>query len=331
MKTSQTGRYYAGVILCYLIIASFLLQLIPLNSSFSSIYSSLISQLSLLLATLTGAFLIFFFNKKRGTPTPYFFFVEKHRIYSVVAYILIPILSLIIVFSFNKFNTLIIYLFNKLGFNNSSIEFCWDTPSKLVITLIITSVIPAITEELFIRGFCLGGLSSGRKPYIAIIISALLFAVMHLNPMQLVYQFMLGLILAFLYKISGSITYSVFLHFCNNAIIIIYTYIKKGEDVFIVDNRFILTASLLALAGLIGVIIILMLFTISVKNKNDLKSKSFNAKNIFDFNSSFAFLRDKMTVTNGDISCSTKAENIIFWCYFSVIGILWIINTIMLK
>jgi len=97
----------------------------------------------------------------------------------------------------------------------------------LILAIIVIGIIPALTEELFFRGLILDGLKnnySGRK---AIIISALLFGIIHLNPWQFLGGFIIGLISAWICIKTNSILLSIYIHFFNNAL---YTITVKYKE-----------------------------------------------------------------------------------------------------
>ncbi len=61
------------------------------------------------------------------------------------------------------------------------------------------------------------GLTVGRVEWMAIIISALLFAIIHLNPAQMPHAFLLGVLMSWLTLRSNSIVPSFFIHWINNS------------------------------------------------------------------------------------------------------------------
>lgn len=84
-----------------------------------------------------------------------------------------------------------------------------------VLDTIKIAIIPAFCEELLFRGLILDRLHRfGRAK--AIFISALLFALMHQNVGQIIYTFILGLVLGYIVVESGSIWGAIVLHFVNN-------------------------------------------------------------------------------------------------------------------
>ena len=96
-----------------------------------------------------------------------------------------------------------------------------------VIAIISVGIIPAFTEELFFRGLILDGLKNNYSKRKAIIISALLFGIIHLNPWQFYGAFIIGLISAWVCIKTNSILLSIYIHFFNNAL---YTVTVKYKD-----------------------------------------------------------------------------------------------------
>jgi membrane protease YdiL (CAAX protease family) len=85
-----------------------------------------------------------------------------------------------------------------------------------VFAIIVIGIIPGLMEELFFRGLILDGLNRNYTKRKAIIISAFLFGVLHLNPWQFYSGFIIGLISAWICINTGSILLSIYIHFFNN-------------------------------------------------------------------------------------------------------------------
>ena len=75
-----------------------------------------------------------------------------------------------------------------------------------------------VLEEILLRGIILDGLLKRYSPTKAIVWSAVIFSVMHMNPAQAVGAFLLGLPLGWLYYRTRSLWPCIFLHFVNNTI-----------------------------------------------------------------------------------------------------------------
>jgi membrane protease YdiL (CAAX protease family) len=96
-----------------------------------------------------------------------------------------------------------------------------------IIAIISVGIIPAFAEELFFRGLILDGLKNNYSKRKAIIISALLFGIVHLNPWQFYGAFIIGLISAWICIETNSILLSIYIHFFNN---VLYTITVRYKD-----------------------------------------------------------------------------------------------------
>ena len=100
-----------------------------------------------------------------------------------------------------------------------------STISDLLYTLIVIAVVPAIGEELFFRGYLQQKIGKWLKnPHTAIVITAFLFSVIHLDPQGIIPRFSLGVLLGYLYYWSGSLWLPILAHFVNNAQAVIFSY-----------------------------------------------------------------------------------------------------------
>ncbi|MBN2899019.1 MAG: CPBP family intramembrane metalloprotease, partial [Clostridia bacterium] len=77
-------------------------------------------------------------------------------------------------------------------------------------------VLAPFYEELLFRKFMLGGMLKRLNAFWAIVISAFFFAFVHLNMLQGVNAFVLGLIVGWLYYRTESVVLCMFAHFVNN-------------------------------------------------------------------------------------------------------------------
>ena len=103
-----------------------------------------------------------------------------------------------------------------------------------LINLVVTAILPAICEETAHRGLLTKGLSvMGTKK--AIILSSILFGLVHLNVNQVLYATLIGFILSYVALLCDSIYPAMIVHFTNNALSVImsYSYTNKlGLDFF---------------------------------------------------------------------------------------------------
>ena len=105
----------------------------------------------------------------------------------------------------------------SLVFSSVGIAFAADrfTPLQAVIFCVIVAVAPAILEEFTFRGFILGRIGQYNRTA-AVILSALLFAFMHMTVEQIPFAFFAGLLLGYIYLRTKSIWSVIIIHFFNN-------------------------------------------------------------------------------------------------------------------
>lgn len=88
-------------------------------------------------------------------------------------------------------------------------------------SLLIVGVLTPLAEELFFRGALMGWMMLTRFPrWSVILLPALLFAIMHLNPVGILPIFFLALLLGYLRWATGSLWPSVALHMFNNLLVL---------------------------------------------------------------------------------------------------------------
>ncbi|MDR3275900.1 MAG: CPBP family intramembrane metalloprotease [Treponema sp.] len=93
---------------------------------------------------------------------------------------------------------------------------------NFIVSLLFVAISPAIVEELLCRGLFLYGFQKNYSARKAIIVSALLFGIIHLNPWQFVSAFTIGLFSAWIALRSHSIFPSMAIHFVNNLLAVLF-------------------------------------------------------------------------------------------------------------
>lgn len=130
-------------------------------------------------------------------------------------------------------------------------------------------------EEFTFRGAVQGTLQKTTSPWTAILISALLFGIIHMNPIQIPFAFVLGIFFGWLYYRTGSLIPGLLAHIINNTVGFITIIVSDDPDQ--TTEKLLgkgLTWSLMALA----VILFLVLFF--VLNKTLTKDFSSHKKTI---------------------------------------------------
>ena len=107
------------------------------------------------------------------------------------------------------------YYFAMPEFLKMIMESMFKEPISAFLTICITA---AITEEIVFRGIIIRGFKSHYNTKKVIIVSAIIFALVHLNPFQFLTAFLLGAVFAFIYIRTGSLWLCMAGHFLNNFI-----------------------------------------------------------------------------------------------------------------
>ncbi len=120
-------------------------------------------------------------------------------------------------------------------------------------TMIVLAVIMApIFEEIVFRGVIQKGLiNKGMNPATAIIISSVVFGLVHGNPWQFVGAVLLGCVLGFVYHKTKSLLLPILLHAFNNlcsSILIFYGDSESFADVFRISEWLVLGIGIILFA-----------------------------------------------------------------------------------
>ncbi len=91
-------------------------------------------------------------------------------------------------------------------------------PIDALVSLAVIAVLPALCEELVVRGVLLPALAVRLGSGVAIVASALLFAAMHLDPYRTLFTFAMGAMFGVLRVMSASLWPSVTAHLSLNAL-----------------------------------------------------------------------------------------------------------------
>lgn len=119
-------------------------------------------------------------------------------------------------------------------------------------SFLLTAIFAPIFEEWLCRGMVLRGLLTKMKPTWAIVLSALFFAVIHMNPWQALNAFIIGVIMGYVYYKTGSLILTMIIHFVNNGTAVVLSQVSslEGTDYWIE----IIPAEMYAVLCLVGVL-----------------------------------------------------------------------------
>lgn len=97
-------------------------------------------------------------------------------------------------------------------------------------SFLVVAIFAPIFEEWLCRGMVLRGLLTKMKPGWAIVVSALFFSVIHLNPWQGLNAFCIGLVMGYVYYKTGSLWLTMLIHFVNNGTSVIAAQFSSLEN-----------------------------------------------------------------------------------------------------
>ena len=132
-----------------------------------------------------------------------------------------------------------------------------DTIGGLLLNLVVIALIPAVGEEMTFRGVLQQSLTRRMNPHIAIILSAAIFSFFHFQFYGFLPRLFLGILLGYMFYITGSLWTSILMHFVNNGAAVTLYYlgnigvIEDAEHWGETQNVWIIVASTVMTLGLI--------------------------------------------------------------------------------
>ena len=154
------------------------------------------------------------------------------------------------------FQIMLPYLYNLFGIDYNIFEKTEIIPEKgfipSLIFFVVIAVLPAIFEELFCRKAILNTAKRYGNVF-AVVFSALVFSVIHMNFGQAIFAFIMGVIFGVIAVKTNSVKITVLLHFLNNAYAALVT-IFDGNSI--------------ALGILDNIVIALLIFSFIILVKN---------------------------------------------------------------
>lgn len=150
-------------------------------------------------------------------------------------------------------------MFISWGLEPTTLGLPIDTVGWLILNLLILGVVPAICEELLFRGIVFQGLNNNFSKTFSIVLSALVFALVHQSIEQFIYPFLLGLMLAFVFEKTNNLIYPILIHMFNNFTTLILRFLSvKG----VINFNFTLSWWVILLAILCAVVTAVILWLI---------------------------------------------------------------------
>jgi membrane protease YdiL (CAAX protease family) len=106
----------------------------------------------------------------------------------------------------------------------------FNTPSRLLVGLLVIALVPGVAEELVFRGVIQRNLVRlfGSR-HVGVWLAAAVFSAVHVQFFGFVPRFLLGLVLGYLYEWSGNIVVSMAAHFTQNAFQLVLLYLAQSR------------------------------------------------------------------------------------------------------
>ena len=243
----------------------------------------------------------------------YFAFVHKRRINFVTASKLnvrpnawMLAISICMGFALLWFSSPAMDLFERglsaIGCDiKSDLGFELNSAGTIIFAILCLGILPAFVEEFIFRGVILQGLRKYGN-WFAIIMSALLFMLIHGNIQQTIYQFAFGVLAGYLVIKTGSLWVSIIIHTINNTFIIALNSIQTCMGIESVATKidvFYVVQAILYLALLALVVYFGIKLLNKVKNKVEKQTSAptQNVENVKEGAENVATLQENSAIT----------------------------------
>lgn len=218
-------------------------------------------------------------------------------------------MSVFAIVFFSQFASMFDLLLEKINFNPSDdLNVNNNTVGYLLLNTLVIAIMPAVFEELIFRGIIFKSLEKEHTPTTAILLSALMFSLMHGSLQQTVFQFILGVVLGYVMYATGNIIYPMITHFFNNFLIIFIDLMSKSGvvDAGQTTPTGVLPYIIATILAVIGTVCLIFIIRASIKAKQK---------------------TTEVGVYKNFKTYSVDEKRYVYWSFGLCIAI-WIINTI---
>ena len=150
-----------------------------------------------------------------------------------VKYYLIAVFAFVaLFFGLGNLNEIFIkFLSDNFGYTASAVVLPAFTPLNYILVILTVCILPAVAEEIAMRGVLLKGVNTG-KPVVNALIGGFIFSLYHMNPAQTPYQFAVGFIFSLIAIRSNSTLPTTLAHFLNNFVVVNIEYFFPAFSFF---------------------------------------------------------------------------------------------------
>ncbi|MCQ2555912.1 MAG: CPBP family intramembrane metalloprotease [Clostridia bacterium] len=163
---------------------------------------------------------------------------------------------------------------------------CGYVPAELTINnywlaLISLVVLPAVAEEIIMRGVVFKGLKSYGKLF-SVVISAVMFTILHGSLDQLLYPLLMGILLGTIMYYEDNVTYTILIHLISNFLALTTQYF--GINLF-VDSWWFVVLAIILLVAFVSVLLYML-----IKKNKQTKQEKLNKTDWLCLGGSFAIM-----------------------------------------
>ena len=180
----------------------------------------------------------------------------------VLTFLIMPLVmfinSITSLFAENSVDTVLNYIVNN---------------NPLWLNLVIIALLPAVVEEFIFRGLIFNGYKR-RNPFMAILLSAALFGLIHMNINQFSYAFAIGVIFGFMAYATGSLLPSILSHFIINGTSVVISHLSADKvtepvatEVKLATMDYVYAYAALAVVAAVGLLLAYFVYK-CICNKN---------------------------------------------------------------
>lgn len=164
--------------------------------------------------------------------------------YLVIMFVPVTLISTFLI----NFISIVIQDIMGIEFTSGMEDMAVTSVSDFLFMTLFVAIIPAILEEVTIRGILLQPLRRFGDGF-AIVVSAVVFSLLHGNMVQIPYTVLAGIYFGYVTVATGSLWPSIILHFINNFYSVLVTTFDSN---FSLTTANIFTLGLLVIMGVIG-------------------------------------------------------------------------------
>lgn len=229
-RRTQVGWTYFAVEICTLLlrVASALDIYSALNISDSDAFFSCVVQIAIFgFVSMLGYWLSVWVNK--DSPKEAFSALGIKKI-SIKGWLLIVPICICTMVVSTGISFVWQMTLRMIGFTHISSQTDYASIGVLFKELALVALLPGVFEELSHRGLLYAGYKECKWQFV--IVSGVLFSLMHQNIVQTGYTFFFGVVLALITYYTGSIWGGILIHFVNNGWSVFSSYVSQNGGTF---------------------------------------------------------------------------------------------------